>query len=136
MSRWIYEFSAIDPRDHSRTWTVGIQERHYRTLQHHGHEKHIARLLLVKETLDDPIRLYQGWSRQDKDDCYVYAGLPAHDFRSLSIELPPPPNQFFLVFVLPGGTIDEWNWRSLDEITPDLPQGVEGEVIWQRPMTT
>jgi hypothetical protein len=135
MGRWIYECSAIDPRDTSCTWKVGIEEQYFRFLQSHGDERRLARLKLVKETLDDPIRIYEGWSRLDKDDSYAYVGRPRHNFHSGSIELPAPPGRLFLVFVLLGGTIDEWTWRPiLAEDTPDTPQGVEGaKLIWQKP---
>ena len=136
MGRWYIPFSAIDPEHTERQWTVGIEEAHYTVLKHHGHEKQIARLMLVKETLDDPIRIHKGWCRQDKEDSYVYVGKPTHDYRSLTIETPAPPGQLFLVFILPGGTIDEWTWRPVAEKTPETPQGVEGEVIWQRPLKT
>ena len=99
MSRWYYPFSAIDPGDTTRDWTVGIERAHYETLQKYGHEKAIARLILVKETLDDPTRIYRGWSRQDKEDSYVYVGAPGHDFRTLSIELPAPPGRLFLASI-------------------------------------
>jgi len=38
----------------------------------------------------------------------------------------------FLVFVLPDGTIDDWNWRKVDANHPDLPEGVNGRLVWQQ----
>jgi hypothetical protein len=135
MGRWFLDFSAMDPRNVDKSWKVGIREDYYRRLQHHGHQK-LVRLILVQETFDDPVRLYRGWSRPDKDDCYVYIGSPKHDYRSVSIETPPPPRQLFLVFVRPDGTIDDWMWREHVENAPETPTGVNGELIWQRKRPT
>lgn len=47
------------------------------------------------------------------------------------IEIPAPPSMFFLVFVLPDGTIDFWNWRPVSQVDSEAPEGVEGELLWQ-----
>lgn len=136
-SRWLLNFQAIDPKDPtSKTWRVGVQERKYRSAQHHGHEKEIARLMLVREVLEGgTIQLYEGWSRPDKEeDCYVYVGNPEGDYRSLSIQTPAPPRSFFLVFVLNDGTIDHWTWRKMAEREDgvEVPKDVTGKLIWSQ----
>jgi len=133
-TRWLYTFQAIDPKDSSKTWEVGIPEQLFRLLQNKGHEKAIARLVLVHEVLEGgTVELRGGWSRPGKEEgCYVYIGRPARDFKSLSIETPAPKNMAFLVFVLPDGSIDEWTWRLLSEEKgeEDSPEGIKGDVIW------
>jgi len=130
MARWFVSFQAINPKDLATCWEVGVSERHYRSLQNHGHEKAIARLMLVKEVLKGgTIEIYSGWSRPDKQDCFVYTGRPRRDFRSLRIETPPDKRLIFLVFVLPDGEIDEWTWRCLAE-DGKRPEGVSGDLIW------
>ena len=131
MARWQVTFDAIDPRAPDKHWQTGIPERLVRHIRNHGHEKALARLLLVKEVLEGgTIAIYEGWSRPDKEDCFVYVGAPSRDRRSLTIDTPAPKSMGFLVFVLPDGTIDEWTWRRLDEEGEYRPNGVTGELIW------
>jgi hypothetical protein len=131
MARWLLSFQAIDPKNLDGHWKVGIPERHYRYLQNHGHEKQIARLLLVRDVLEGgAVNLYKGWSRPDKEDCFAYEGHPTRDFKSLTIETPAKAGMVFLVFVLPDGEIDEWTWRLLAEEGGNRPDGISGELIW------
>jgi len=131
MARWLLQFRAIDPRNVSGTWDVGVSERHYRYLQNHGHEKQIARLVLLQEVLEGgAVCIYKGWCRPEKEDCFVYEGRPTRDFKSLTIETPAPKAMAFLVFVLPDGEIDEWTWRPLNEDAGNRPDGISGELIW------
>jgi hypothetical protein len=39
---------------------------------------------------------------------------------------------FFVVFVLPDGTIDDWAWRPACKDNEELPEGITGEVIWPK----
>ena len=87
---------------------------------------------MVKEVLDDPLCLIRGWDRPEKDECFVYVGRPNHDFQSLTIEKPPPPGKLFLIFVLPDGTIEHWNWRTESD-DKGVPEGLRGEIAWTRP---
>jgi hypothetical protein len=110
---------------------MGIKEKYYRTLQQNGHEKAIARLLLVKEVLcGKATHIYEGWCRPNKDDCYVYVGSPARDYKSLTIDTPSPTNMVFLVFVLPDGEIAEWTWRPVSA-EDGSPKGITGDLIWK-----
>jgi hypothetical protein len=82
MARWLLAFRAIDPKRLDGHWEVGVSERHYRYLQNHGHEKQIARLVLVQEVLEGgTVNLYKGWSRPEKEECFVYEGRPTRDFK-------------------------------------------------------
>jgi hypothetical protein len=131
MARWLITFEAIDPVHPDKRWKTGIFQAHYSHLQRYGHEKQLARIMLVHHVMDpdSTLRIYQGWSRPGKDDCYVYAGKPEREFKSLTIETPPPPGIVFLVFVLPDGTIDDWTWRP-STAGDGRPDGVMGELIW------
>ena len=106
MARWTLPFTTISPRHLQATWEVGVHESKIRVLRNSGHETAYARLMLVQKVLADPLTIFEGWSRPDKEDCYVYAGDPGTDFRSYSLEMPAPPNCLFLVFILENGTID------------------------------
>ncbi len=131
MARWQFTFRAIDPKALDKHWETGIPERLFQHIRHHGHEKAVARLVLVREVLEGgTIALYRGWPRLDKEDCFVYVGRPSRDYKSLTIDTPAPKGMGFLVFVLPDGTIDEWTWRQLDEEGEHRPDGVKGELIW------
>lgn len=131
MARWFVPFQAIDPRNLGSYWTVGVSERHYKRLQNSGHEKAIARLLLVRYVLEGGTSsIFEGWSRPDKEGCFVYAGYPKQDFQSLRIEIPVRKGLIFLVFVLPSGEVDEWTWRCASDGGESRPDGVRGKLIW------
>ncbi|MBW3598484.1 MAG: hypothetical protein KY475_14585 [Planctomycetes bacterium] len=131
MARWKYPFVTRSPDDpDNSTWEVGIEHRDYESLQKGKDQARFARIILVKAVLDDPTLIIRGWTRPDKGDCFAYAGEPKMDYRSLSIEVPPPPGQLFLVFILPSGTIDLWTWRMKDTQNPLLPQDVKGTIVW------
>ena len=131
MSRWKYKLETKLPENPNKdVWNVGVHEQKINLLLKNGHMVRLCRLDIVKEVLSDPLAIYGGWSRPDKEDCFVYVGKPAHDRRGESIELPPPPGMLFVVFILPDGTIDYWNWRPQSESDPNVPQGVKGEKIW------
>lgn len=136
-SRWLLEFEARNPQnpdaDH---WKVGISERKYRFIQNHGHEKELARILLVEQVLEGKTDLlYEGWNRPNKEKkCYVYAGIPDCDYKSLTIQTNAPKRSFFLVFVLPDGTIDHWTWRQMADTNDgdEVPSDIKGELLWPR----
>ena len=130
-TRWKNEFDARLPSNPDQeTWKVGIAPSLLETLQKKGHAVKQARILLVRDVLDDTRAVFEGWSRPGTDDCFIYAGNPGHDFHGPTIELPQPPNMIFLVFVLRDGTIDDWNWRPLKADDLSMPDGVEGRRIW------
>lgn len=134
-TRWLLTFDAICPENPgNKVWQVGVPEWLYRKHQINGHEKSLARLLLVEMVLQGgTVHLFEGWSREGKDeDCFVYVGSPGKDFKSLKIETPAPRNMLFLIFVLPGGTIDDWTWRprSQEQGKENLPSDINGRLIW------
>lgn len=132
MAKWMVDISAIDPNDtDGERWKIGIHEKFIMTLAKNGHEQKLARLNCVKQVLEDTRLIVQGWSRPDKDECFVYCGLPDKDFKSRTIEVPPPPGMLFLVFVLPDGTIDDWVWRKADSMDITKPEDINGEIIWK-----
>lgn len=129
-TRWIVDFEAIDPQNpNERRWKTGIRPAHFRMLQQHSHEKSMARLVLIQKVLQGgTTHLYEGWNRPDRESCYVYIGKPNRDYVSLTIDVPAPPRMVFAVFVLPDGTIDEWNWRNEEE--NGSPKGITGRLLW------
>ncbi|HVX15307.1 MAG TPA: hypothetical protein VHC22_29225 [Pirellulales bacterium] len=131
-TRWIVTFKAIDPRNPTKTWEVGLFERRLKMMVQQGHDAKLAQLKLVEEILEKggTERLYGGWSRAETDDCFVYVGRPNHNWTSLTIETPAPKGCLFLVFVLPDGTIADWTWRQCSEDDPSCPSGVTGELLW------
>jgi hypothetical protein len=134
-TRWLLTFDARSPEDpEKKTWQVGVSEWLYQKHRSHGHDKYIARLILVEQVLQGgAIHLFEGWSREGKDeDCFVYVGNPGRDFKNLQIETPAPKNMLFLVFVLADGTIDDWNWRprSQKRGKEHLPADIDGRLIW------
>jgi hypothetical protein len=130
-TRWRIEFEARNPSSpDQRRWKVGIAQSRLEVLQKFGHAVKQARILLIEEVLSDTRRIVQGWSRPGTDDCFVYVGSPGHDYHGPMIEVPPPPGMVFLVFVLPDGTIDDWNWRPVKRGDPTMPEGINGRTIW------
>lgn len=133
MARWLLTFQAIDPKDCNSTWEIGIPEWLYRMHQNKGNEQKLARIAVMDEVLQGgTLRLYKGWARLGKEECYVYEGRPERDFRSLTISVPAPPNMAFLVFVLPDGTIDAWGWRSIKQDGGNQVDGIAGDLIWSK----
>jgi hypothetical protein len=129
MSRWKFTIEAQSPRDASQSWPTGFSARALEFLISKGHKEKLARARLAEEVLRAPESIIEGWGRE-KDDCWIYVGSPPHDFRSDSVETPPPKGMLFLVFVLPDGTIDDWAWREARLDEPNLPEGMKGTVIW------
>ena len=130
-TRWKIEFEARSPSNPDKaTWKVGIASDLLALLQKKGHTVRQARILLVGEVLRETRTIFEGWSRPNKDDCFVYAGNPERDYRGPTIETPSSPGMIFLVFVLPDGTIDEWNWRKVTVGDPSRPEGIKGRKIW------
>ncbi len=103
-----------------------------KVLHKKGHEAKLARAVLAGEVVVDPLIIGKGWCRYDREDCLVYAGKPSRDLYGPLIEVPPPPNCFLLVFVLPDGTIDDWAWRPASEQNPDIPSDITGDILWQK----
>lgn len=113
-------------------WSVGVPPKLFEMHQKYGHKKELARLVLVREVLEEDTReIYEGRKRQGMDDCFVYSGRPSRDFRSVTlgstIETPAPTDMEFLVFVLPSGSIDHWRWQPTDE---GRPKETKGKLIW------
>jgi hypothetical protein len=136
MGRWFISFLTRNPDDLDGQWEVGIDERLYKLYQNQGREVNLARIVLVDEVLSDPIALIQGWSRPDKEDCFVYVGRPREDYRSFTIQTAAPPGKLFLVFILPSGSIDLWTWRNSSADDPDMPEDVKGTLIWPSQLKT
>jgi hypothetical protein len=132
MGRWQLTFTTISTRTSSGVWEVGVHEAHIKWLRNRGHGAPLARLVLVREVLADPLSVFEGWSRPDKEDCFVYVGDPKYDYHSPSIQTPAPPNFLFLVFILPDGTIDFWTWRARAPGSNNIPEDVKGRLIWTR----
>lgn len=134
-TKWFVTFDAKSPEEPKNgTWEVGVPEWLYRKHQKHGHEKSLARLLLVREVLQGgTVHLFEGWFRDGKDEgCFVYVGNPGRDYKSLTIETTAPKNMLFLIFVLPGGTIDDWTWRPRSDEPGEehLPADIKGRLLW------
>lgn len=130
MSRWLAQFEAQHPTDRTKTWTVGVAERKIKLLRANGHEVKLARAMLLGKVLSEPLVIGKGWCRFEKEDCLIYAGKTGIDYRSRTIEVPPPPGCFFLAFILPDGTIDDWAWRPASETNSDVPSDITGDILW------
>lgn len=109
-TRWKIEFEARNPSNpDGEPRKVGISASLLDILQKKGHVVKQTRILLIEEVLREPWAIFQGWSRPNTETCFVYARNPGRDYRGPTIETPAPLGMTFLVFVLPDGTIDDWN---------------------------
>ena len=121
MADWIITFSAKRPGSDD-PWTTGVTFAKFGALTDNGDLCRAARLKLVPEVLANPESIHNGWNRPGTEECYIYIGHPASDWRSPTIETPPPKGHAFIVCVLPDGQIDYWGWREDDENL--LPRGI------------
>lgn len=112
-TKWMFELTAFHPDNEG--WKVGIQPWLVKKLQRRGPKAKFFRMLLVKEVCETPLCIHKGWDRDGYEEATVYIGKPSKDLHSDTIELPAPPNMLFFVFVLPDGTIDDWQWRICNE---------------------
>ena len=130
---WV--LSALDPFHPGEvsTWTVRIEQAHIDGLTRHGVRARFFRLLLVEGMLADPMVVFQGWEREGHDNDLCYVGRPERDFRSGSIEVPPPPGMVFVVFVTASGKVSEWRWEKSDEENPEFPEDYKARfrrIVW------
>ncbi len=130
MSKWLVDFEAQLPEDSTKTWTVGVSERKIKLLRSKGHVVKLARAVLLGSVVTSPLVIGRGWCRYEKEECLVYAGKPPNDYRSQTIEVPSQPGWFFLGFILPDGTIDDWAWRPPCPENPDVPSDITGDILW------
>jgi hypothetical protein len=76
----------------------------------------------------------KGWKREGYEDAVIYVGRPTRDFRSITIETPPPKDKVFMVFATHGNHfISDWRWEFSDENDPDAPEGMLSrceKVLW------
>lgn len=134
MTRWAVPFDAKSPHPPHGVWTVGVTHRKLAVLKSNSDEARLARLMLVPSTLAQPLTIRKGWTRLGKDDCFIYVSKPSTDYHDREIQVPPDPRAFFLVFVTPDGTIDDWSWRFESKDDPTTPADVTGEILW--PLST
>ncbi len=131
---WTIE--ALDPWDPSgcSTITLKLSYAHTEGLRTRRLDARFARIMLIPEVVKQPTIVLKGWNREGFEDALIYVGRPARDYRSPSIETPPPKNQVFLVFVTPGErVISDWRWEMADENDPDLPENMATRcerVLW------
>ena len=119
-----WTLDAIDPfGDDGAVWKVWVDQAHVDGLSRHRVDPRFYRLLLLSEVLSDPTAIFQGWEREGQDGGLCYVGSPAKDYRSESIEVPPPPGKVFLAFVTSRGKVSEWRWEDSDEDDPHFPKG-------------
>ena len=132
-NRWKFSVKALSP-DGNGTIDVGLPFGLVKALQRDGPGPRYSRMALVKEVCESPISIRRGWEREGYDDALIYIGQPGKDLRSNTIEVPPPPDMLFFVFVAPDGTIEEWNWRRCSQeeaIANEKGLGL-GELIWAK----
>jgi len=90
-----------------------------------GLEARYARMMLIPEVVKSPTMVLQGWKREGYEEALIYVGRPSKDFRSPTIETPPPKGMVFMVFVTPDThTIADWRWEPADPNNPDSPEAL------------
>lgn len=131
-----WTINALDPYDKSGCGTIELRLSYAHTegLGRKRLDPRYARLMLVPEVVQCPTIVLKGWQREGYEDALIYVGKPSKDFRSPTIETPPPKGMVFLVFVTPHTyTISDWRWERADDSDPDLPENVSKRcerVLW------
>jgi hypothetical protein len=127
---------ALDPFDPSGAGHIELKLSYAHTdgLRLKRLDARYARMMLIPEVVQSPTMVLQGWRREGYEDALIYVGRPARDFRSPTIETPPPRNMVFLVFVTPETHfVSDWRWELADENDPNAPQQVRERcevVLW------
>lgn len=110
-----WELPALDPTDPSGSGrvTCWIDQATIERLTQFNLTARWFRILCVKDVLVEPVAVFEGWNREGFDDARCYVGRP-DDRPKDGIELPPPPDKYFMAFVLPSGKIEEWGWERFN----------------------
>ena len=122
-----WTIDALDPFDPSGCSVIALRLSYAHTdgLRMRRLDARYARIMLIPEVVRHPTIVLKGWKRDGYDEALIYVGRPAKDFRSPTIEVPPPPNKVFMVFVTPlGRQISDWRWEVADVSDPNIPTGM------------
>ena len=130
---WTIE--ALDPDDPTGCRTVTLRLNYAHThCSAAGLDARFARMMLIPEVVRHPIMVLKGWKREGYEDAIIYVGRPPKDYRSTTIETPPPRDKVFMVFATPDNhSISDWRWEFSDENDPDAPEGMLSRcerVLW------
>lgn len=110
-----WEPSALDPNDPSgvSTVTFTIPQSTVDFITRGKLSSRWFRIICVHRVLLAPDAVFQGWNRDGFEAAMCYVGRP-QDCPKEGIEVPPPPGKQFMVYVTPGGRIEEWGWAAFD----------------------
>lgn len=137
--KWTLE--ALDPHDPTGVGTreVWIDQAHLESLTRGNLAPRFYRVLLVPEIVRNPAVVFEGWERAGHEDDLCYAGIPSTDFRTDTIQVPPPPGKTFLVFVTRRGRVTKWRWEDADPDQPEYPENWRTRfrrIVWPTNPTT
>ena len=95
---WTIE--ALDPFDASgcSTITLRLDCEHTDGLRMMNLDARYARIMLIPEVVRRPRIVLRGWRREGFEQGLIYVGRPERDYRSPTIETPPPKGMVFCVF--------------------------------------
>lgn len=136
-----YEMSALDPFDESgvQPAVVWVEQAQVDVLTRANLTAKFFRLQLVKEVVEAPWVVFQGWERQEHEEDLCYVGRPDRDLPKEGVQTPPPPGMVFLVFVTKSGKVTDWRWEPADSDGPDRPENWRerfGRQVWPRNRAT
>ena len=120
--KWTLEALDLHDATGAGTWEVWIDQAHLESLTRGNLAPRFYRVMLVPIVLRHPAVVFEGWNRPEHDDDLCYAGVPPVDYRSDTIQVPPPPGKTFLVFVTRRGRITKWRWENADPDEAQYPE--------------
>jgi hypothetical protein len=122
-----WTIDALDPSDPSGCGVITLKLSYGHTdgLRSKRLDARYSRIMLIPEVVRHPTMVLRGWKREGYEDALIFVGRPTKDFRSSSIETPPPKNMVFMVFATPAThVISDWRWEHADESNPDAPENL------------
>jgi hypothetical protein len=130
-----WTITALDPFDPTgvRTWTLRIPQATIEWVTKSRLDAKFYRLKLVNDVVADPVAVFQGWQRPERDDDLCYIGRPERDYPAANVDVPAPKGMVFLVFVTKSGVLSDWRWERSDPHNPNFPEDWKdrfGRQLW------
>lgn len=120
---------GIDPQD-GGLWDIRITDRRIKTVADRGKGPAMELGYIVPWVLRHPAAIFQGVREEGEAEWLCYCAIPQKAFRKESgQEIPPYPDEVYLVFVDADRIAYNARWEKCDQDNPKLPEKHETRFI-------